>query len=231
MVDDYEISTSDAKKRIAEPPLNMLFNLSLIAKKDVWDIDITMLLQMLLNIINTTGKKDLRVCGIAVLSSSMIHRLKVESIFRLEKIAMQRKGVEGPQQLESIPQLHPIEIPYRIEPTYPVSLEDLLRVLENMIFELANPRPKRKQIELEPVQTFNFDQYLLKFDQILQEYENMILDIVSADGSIMFKTLIKKMELIDVVRCFIAILYLAMKEQVNLESIEEIEDIKIVIKS
>jgi segregation and condensation protein A len=231
MVDGYEISTIDAKKRIAEPPLNMLFNLSLIAKKDVWDIDITMLLQMLLNIINTTGKKDLRVCGIAVLSSSMIHRLKVESIFRLEKIAMQRKGVDDAQQLESIPQLHPIEIPYRIEPTYPVSLEDLLRVLENMIFELANPRPKRKQIELEPVQTFDFDQYLLKFEQILEEYENMILDIVRADGSTMFKTLVKKMELIDVVRCFIAILYLAMKEKINLESIEEIEDIKIIIKS
>jgi segregation and condensation protein A len=231
MVDGYEISTSDAKKRIAEPPLNMLFNLSLIAKKDVWDIDITMLLQMLLNIINSTGKKDLRVCGIAVLSSSLIHRLKVESIFRLEKIAMQRKGVEDPQQLEPIPQLHPIEIPYRIEPTYPVSLEDLLRVLENMIFELANPRPKRKQIDLEPVQTFNFDQYLLKFEQILEEYENMILDIVRADGSTMFKTLVKKMELIDVVRCFIAILYLAMKEKIILESIEEIEDIKIIIKS
>ena len=231
MVDGYEISTSDAKKRIAEPPLNMLFNLSLIAKKDVWDIDITMLLQMLLNIINSTGKKDLRVCGIAVLSSSLIHRLKVESIFRLEKIAMQRKGVEDPQQSEPIPQLHPIEIPYRIEPTYPVSLEDLLRVLENMIFELANPRPKRKQIDLEPVQTFNFDQYLLKFEQILEEYENMILDIVRADGSTMFKTLVKKMELIDVVRSFIAILYLAMKEKIILESIEEIEDIKIIIKS
>jgi segregation and condensation protein A len=228
---DYEISTSDAKKRIAEPPLNMLFNLSLLAKKDVWDIDITMLLTMLLNIINNTGKKDLRVCGIAVLSSSMIHRLKVESIFRLEKIAMQKEGVEISQPLKAIPQLNPIEIPYRIEPTYPVSLEDLLRVLENMIFELANPRPKRKQIELEPVQTFNFDQYLLKFEQILEEYENMILDIVRADGSIMFKTLVKKMELIDVVRCFIAILYLAMKEKINLESIEEIEDIKIIIKS
>jgi segregation and condensation protein A len=231
MIDGHELSTSDAKKRIAEPPLNMLFNLSLIAKKDVWDIDITMLLQMLLNIINTTGKKDLRVCGIAVLSSSMIHRLKVESIFRLEKIAMQKEGVEISQPLKAIPQLNPIEIPYRIEPTYPVSLEDLLRVLENMIFELANPRPKRKQIELEPVQTFNFDQYLLKFEQILEEYENMILDIVRAEGSTMFKTLVKKMELIDVVRCFIAILYLAMEEKINLESIEEIEDIKIIIKS
>jgi segregation and condensation protein A len=228
---DYEISTSDAKKRIAEPPLNMLFNLSLLAKKDVWDIDITMLLTMLLNIINNTGKKDLRVCGIAVLSSSLIHRLKVESIFRLEKIAMQKEGVKISQPLEAIPQLNPIEIPYRIEPTYPVSLEDLLRVLENMIFELANPRPKRKQIELEPVQTFDFDQYLLKFEQILQEYENMILDILRADGTAMFKTLVKKMELIDVVRCFIAILYLAMKEKIILESIEELEDIKIIIKS
>jgi segregation and condensation protein A len=228
---DYEMSTGDAKKKIAEPPLNMLFNLSLLAKKDVWDIDITMLLQMLLNIINNTGKKDLRVCGIAVLSSSMIHRLKVESIFRLEKIAMQRKGVQDSQSSKAIPQLSPIEIPYRIEPTYPLSLEDLLRVLENMIFELANPRPKKKQIDLEPVQTFNFDQYLLKFEQILAEYENMILDIVTADGPTMFKTLVKKMELIDVVRCFIATLYLAMKEKINLESIEEIEDIKITIKS
>ena len=228
---DYEMSTGEAKKKIAEPPLNMLFNLSLLAKKDVWDIDITMLLQMLLNIINNTGKKDLRVCGIAILSSSMIHRLKVESIFRLEKIAMQRKGVQDYQPSEAIPQLYPIEIPYRIEPTYPLSLEDLLRVLENMIFELANPRPKKKQIDLEPVQTFNFDQYLLKFEQILAEYENMILDIVTADGPTMFKSLVKKMELIDVVRCFIATLYLAMKEKINLESIEEIEDIKITIKS
>jgi segregation and condensation protein A len=161
----------------------------------------------------------------------MIHRLKVESIFRLEKIAMQRKGVEHSQPLEDIPQLGPLEIPYRIESTYPVSLEDLLRVLENMIFELANPRPKKKQIELEPVERFNFDQYLLKFEQILQEYENMILDIVRADGTAMFKTLVKKMEPIDVVRCFIAILYLAMEEKINLESIEEPEDIKITIKS
>jgi segregation and condensation protein A len=144
---------------------------------------------------------------------------------------MQKKGVEISQPLKEIPQLNPIEIPYRIEPTYPVSLEDLLRVLENMIFELANPRPKRKQIELEPVQTFDFDQYLLKFEKILQEYENMILDILKADGTAMFKTLVKKMELIDVVRCFIAILYLAMKEKIILESIEELEDIKIIIKS
>ncbi|MGB6674503.1 MAG: hypothetical protein WBE34_18900, partial [Candidatus Nitrosopolaris sp.] len=83
----------DSKKKIAEPPLNLLFNPSLVSKKDVWDIDISNLLGLLLNIIHASGKKDLRLCGIAALSSSMIHRLKVESIFRLEKVAMQKKTI------------------------------------------------------------------------------------------------------------------------------------------
>jgi segregation and condensation protein A len=227
---DNDVDSSvNSKKMIAEPPLNLLFNPSLlIAKKNVWDINVTMLLEMLLKLINTTGKKDLRMCGIAILSSSIIYRLKVESIFRLEKIAMQRKGlVEDHRSQQPIPDLNPVEIPFRIESTYPVSLEDLLKVLENMISELANPIQKRKQLKLEPVETFDFNQYLVKFEHILQVYEDMILDIVNADGVAMFKMLIAKMESIEVVRCFIAMLYLAMKDKVDLEQIEALEDVKI----
>jgi segregation and condensation protein A len=225
------VSTTDSKKMMAEPPLNLLFNPSLLsAKKDIWDINVTMLLEMLLKVINTTGKKDLRICGIAALSASIIHRLKVESIFRLEKIAMQRKEVEDPQLQQPIPDLSAIEIPFRIESTYPVSLEELLHVLENMISELANPKPKKKQLELEPVEVFNFDQYLVKFEHILQEYEDMIFDIVNADGVAMFKMLVVNMEPVEIVRCFIAMLYLAMKGKVDLEQIESSEDIKIMIR-
>ena len=214
-------------KMISEPPLSLLFNPSLLTtKKDVWDIDVTMLLDMLLKIIDKTGKKDLRVCGIAALSSSIIYRLKVESIFRLEKIAMQRKAVDEHQQYQSIPDLNPVEIPFRIESTYPVSLEELLQVLENMISELANPKPKKKQLDLEPVETFDFDQYLIKFEHILQRYEDMIFDIVTADGEAIFKILVAKMKPIEIVRCFIAVLYLAMKGKVELEQIEE--DLKII---
>ena len=221
-------SSVSSKKMIAEPPLNLLFNPSLLtAKKDVWDINVTMLLEMLLKLINTTGKKDLRICGIAILSSSIIYRLKVESIFRLEKIAMQRKVlVEDHRSQQPIPDLNPIEIPFRIESTYPVSLEDLLKVLENMITELANPIQK-KQLKLEPVETFDFNQYLVKFEHILKAYEDMILDIVNADGVAMFKMLVDKMESIEVVRCFIAMLYLAMKDKVDLEQIEALDDVKI----
>jgi len=227
---DHSFSpTNDSNRKISEPPLSLLFNPSILAsKKDVWDINVTMLLQMLLDIINSTGKKDLRICGVAALSSSVIYRLKVESIFKLEKIAMQRKGVDDDRlEQEPIPALNAVEIPFRIESTYPVSLEELLKVLENMISELANPRPKKKQLELEPVQTFDFDQYLVKFEHILQEYEEMIVDVVNADGVAMFKMLVAKMQPIEVVRCFIAMLYLAMKSEVDLEEIEVPEDIKI----
>ncbi|MGI0049328.1 MAG: chromosome segregation protein ScpA, partial [Nitrososphaera sp.] len=211
-----EQAEPDTKKSIAQPPLNLLFNPSLLVRKDVWNIDVALLLEMFLRLINATGNKDLRICGIAAVSSSMIYRLKVESIFALEKIAMQRKGVEDPNQ-QPIPQLNTMELPFRIESTYPVSVEDLLHMLENMIMELANPRPRKKQVELEPVQGFDFDQYLVKFEQIIQRYEDMILDIVSADGMLMFQTLVAKMEPVETARCFLAMLYLAMKGKVEVD--------------
>ena len=80
---------------------------------------------------------------------------------------------------------------------------------------------------MEPVETFDFNQYLVKFEHILKTYEDMILDIVNADGVAMFKMLVDKMESIEVVRCFIAMLYLAMKDKVDLEQIEALDDVKI----
>jgi segregation and condensation protein A len=227
---------SDTRRQIAQPPLNLLFNTSLLIRKDVWNIDIARLLEMFLRLLNATGNKDLRICGLAAVSSSMIYRLKVESIFVLEKIAMQKKGLNDstndPQQQQPIPQLNPIELPFRIEPTYPVSVEDLLHMLENMIMELANPRSKRKkqELELEPVETFNVDQYLIKLDKIIQDYEDMIYDIVAADGILMFKTLVNKLEPVEMARCFIAMLYLAMKDKIKLDYPEEdSDDIKMTL--
>lgn len=233
--EQQQAGSSGAKRQIAQPPLNLLFNPSLLIRKDVWNIDIARLLDMFLRLLSATGNKDLRICGLAAVSSSMIYRLKVESIFVLEKIAMQKKGLNdstNDQQQLPIPQLNPIELPFRIEPTYPVSVEDLLHMLENMIMELANPRSKRKkqELELEPVETFNFDQYLIKFEKIIQDYENMIYDIVAADGMLMFKTLVKKMEPVEIARCFIAMLYLAMKRKIMLDyPQEDSDDIKMTL--
>ena len=215
-----EENNMNTNKTISQPPLDVLFNPSLVSKKDVWEIDVVMLLEMLLKVINLTGKKDLRVCGIAALSSSLIHRLKVESIFRLEKIAMSKKSLDI-TEIKKIPLLKSVEIPFRIESSYPVSLEDFLSVLENMIANLANPRRQRSQLNLDTIPSFDFNEYIVKFEEIIKSYEEMIIDILTADGSVLFSSLTLTMNTIDTVRCFLAVLYLAMKREIIVTQSED----------
>ena len=119
------IEEEGSKSSLAIPPLNLLFNTSLLGKQNVWEINISNLLELLLKFINSSGKKDLRICGIAAWSSSLIYRLKVESIFRLEKLSMEKRSYNKSDQKE-IPVLNLIDFPFRLSSTYPVSLEDLL---------------------------------------------------------------------------------------------------------
>ena len=214
-----------AQESISKPPVNILFNPVLVTKKNVWDIDIASLLERLLSILNTTGNKDLRICGVAALSSAIILRLKVESIFALEKIAMQRKSVTDASLLEN---LEVLEMPYRYEATYPVSLEDLLGVLENMLEQIANPTHK-KELEIEPIESTELDKYLATFEQLLEKYKDMLLEKVMKTKTIMFGRFIKDMEPIEVARYFVAMLYLAMYSKVDVEQVED--DIKIVLKT
>ncbi len=222
---------NDTKKLIATPPLNLLFNPTFVNRRDIWNINVKTLLEMLLAIINRADSKDLRICGLAALSSAMIHRLKVESIFQLEKIAMQHKSVEYSKKDETIPELKPIEVPFRIESTYPVSLTDLLYVLENMISELTNPRQKKRQVDLATSPTFDFSQYLIKLEESLKEYQDRILSSLKAEGSKSFRELVAGLQPIDIARTFIAMLYLGMSGMLDIEQIEGTDDIKMVFKT
>ncbi len=202
---------------IAQPPVNILFTPLEISKKDVWSIDITRILEMLITILNQTDKKDLRVAGIAALSSAMIHRMKVESIFALQKAAMEKKPLNQREDVD----IEIINMPYRHESTYPVTLDELLSVLENLIGTIANPRSSRRQMEFEPVQVPNFDDYFISLEKIIGQYEELIMNKIRPTGSGSFKNITSGLELIDLVRCFFAILFLARDLKVDLEQTED----------
>ena len=225
--------SEDNKSSLSIPPLNLLFNTSLLGKQNVWEIDIANLLDLLLKHINSSGKKDLRICGIAAWSSSLIYRLKVESIFRLEKLSMEKKSYSSQQKEEKeIPLLKLIDFPYRLSSTYPVSLEDLLTILENMINDLGNPKQKNlNQIKIEPFDDFDFDHYLIKFEKILEEHEDYLLETLKYTEFLFFNEFISKMEKLEIARYFIALLHLAMKGKIDLIQQEDPLDIKIISKS
>ena len=208
---------------ISQDPVNILFNPSIIQKKDVWQIDLIEILKLLVKILEQTGKKDLKVAGMAALSSSLIYRMKVESIFALQKAAMEKKSLINRRDVD----IDIIDMPYRHESTYPVSLDELLDLLENLIGSIANPRSRRNgQLDFDP-EPPDFKEYLLPFENLVEKYQDLIVRKIRGTGSGLLKEIVMDLDSLDSVRCFFAILFLARDQKVELDQIDD--DIQVTL--
>lgn len=209
---------------IAQAPVNILFNPNTVIKKDVWEINIVQILEILIKILKKADKKDLRVAGMAALSSSLIHRMKVERIFALQKAAMEKKPLNQRSDID----IQLLNIPYRHESTYPVTLEELMDLLENLIGTIANPRSRKGgQLRFEPVEVPDFKEYFVSLESIIGKYEELILRKLDVQGFGFLQAIIADLDSTDSIRCFFAILFLARDQKVDLEQVDE--DIKITI--
>ena len=217
------MSEEQAPDSISQAPVNILFNPASVAKKDVWDIDLIQILNLLIKILEKSEKKDLRVAGMAALSSSLIYRMKVESIFALQRAAMEKKPIRQRTDVD----IELIDIPYRHESTYPVSLDDLLGLLQNLIGTMANPQSRRNKLEIEPIGAPDFQEYFISLENIIGKYEELIIRKISQVGYGLLQDIIKDLDAVDSIRCFFAILFLARDEKIDLQQMED--DIKIIL--
>ena len=209
---------------ISQDPVNILFNPSVISKKDVWQINIVEILKMLIKILEATGKKDLKVAGMAALSSSLIYRMKVESIFALQKAAMEKKPLINRRDVD----IDILDIPYRHESTYSVSLDELLDLLENLIGSIANPRSRRnRQLDFEAIQPPDFKEYLVPFENLVVKYQSLIIRKIRGTGSGLLKQIVADLDSLDSIRCFFAVLFLARDQKVELAQIDD--DIQVTL--
>ena len=112
------MSQEETKSEISKVPINILFDPDGVKKRDIWEINLIEILSMLTNILEKADKKDLRIAGMAALSSSLIYRMKVENIFALQKAAMENKPIRQRSDID----IQMLDIPYRHESTYPDSL-------------------------------------------------------------------------------------------------------------
>ena len=218
------MSESQTPNGISQEPINVLFDTKAVVKKDVWEIDLIQILNLLTKILEKTGSKDLKVAGMAALSSSLIYRMKVESIFALQKAAMEKK----PMRQRTDVDIELIDIPYRHESTYPVSLDDLLGLLQNLIGTIANPQSRRnKQLEIEPIEAPDFQEYFTSLESIIGKYEDLVMNKISKTGFGFLQDIIAELDQIDSIRCFFATLFLARDQKVDLEQVDD--NIKISI--
>ena len=218
------MSETDTPDSISKEPVNILFSPSSIAKKDVWDIDLIQILDLLKKILEKTGRQDLKVAGMAALSSSLIYRMKVESIFALQRAAMEKK----PMYQRTDVDIELIDIPYRHESTYPVSLDDLLGLLENLIGSIANPQSRRnRRLEIGTAEPPDFQEFFISLENIIGKYEDMIIRKIEQAGFGLLQDIIADLDQIDSIRCFFAALFLARDQKVDLLQVND--DIKIIL--
>jgi len=218
------VSESQTPNSISQEPINILFDPKAVVKKDVWEIDLIQILNLLAKILEKTGRKDLKVAGMAALSSSLIYRMKVESIFALQKAAMEKK----PSFQRTDVDIELIDIPYRHESTYPVSLDDLLGLLQNLIGTIANPQSRRNsKLDIEPIEAPDFQEFFISLESIIGKYEDLIIKKIANTGFGLLQDIIAELDQVDSIRCFFAALFLARDQKVDLE--QQNDDIKIIL--
>jgi len=76
-------------------------------------------------------------------------------------------------------------------------------------------------MEFEPVEVPNFDDYFISLEKIIGQYEELIMNKIRPTGSGSFRNITSGLELLDTVRCFFAILFLARDLKVDLEQTED----------
>jgi segregation and condensation protein A len=226
--DDFSIvpplgaNSSSRKKELSRPPLNLLLNPEGNKITKPWEVDLEKLLTMFLDLINKSEFLDLRLCGSAALSSALIYRLKVETLFLLDKI--KEAKLRQTQFSGDVPLL--LEMPFRQE-IYSTSVEDLISTLEAILEDIIHG--KRKQSEranllLEPVMTFEPDKFLNKISELVDEFRIRILQELKEKGQLLFSEFSKASDPLEKAQFFIFFLFLAMEGTVELEQTPE-EDI------
>ena len=218
------MSQEETKYEISKVPLNILFDPEGVKKKDIWEIDLMQILKMLISVLEKADKKDLRIAGMAALSSSLIYRMKVENIFALQKAAMENKPIRQRSDID----IQMLDIPFRHESTYPVSLNELLDLLENLIGTIANPRERRSsQLSFEPVDVPDFKNIMNNLENLIPQYQDLILKKLESNGTALLASITKDLDITDSIRCFFATLFLARDEKVDLLQVDD--DISITL--
>ena len=210
----------EEKTDLSKPPLNILINPTEMKTRKPWEIDLQKLLEMFIKLIEQMETPDLRLCGSAALSSALIYRLKVESLFLFEKLKIKRRITDRSDP----PQM--LEIPYRYELST-TNLDDLESTLESILDEMISQqieKPKTSVIEVEPV--IEVDTFSVQIQTALKEFKREIGNLLREKEKILFSEYVMDMSILDRVRTLLLLLFIANDGLIRI--IQDEEDIWIV---
>ena len=205
---------------LSKPPLNILINPTEMKNRKPWEVDLQELLEMFIKLIERMETPNLRLCGSAALSSALIYRMKVESLFLFEKLKIKRRIIDK----TDTPQM--LEIPYRYELST-TTLDDLVSTLENILEEMISQqieKPKPSVIKAEPV--IEVDTFSVQIQKALKELKREIGNLLREREKILFSEYVMNMSILERVRTLLLLLFIANDGLIKI--VQDEEDIWIV---
>ena len=201
-------------------PYVILFDLLRLHRIKPWDVNITYLLNTFLAEMKKQGFIDFSASGTALLSSSMIHRMKSELVLKMEEPP--KPPIVRPN--EEVPP--PLPFPIRFEYTS-TSIEQVLTMLEEVLKRETFALAERKSLLSPPEILEQMDEFLANIEKNIEIFYATLLRKATGNPALSFIELAKEWTYLDAVRAFIMLLFLVMQNRVTLSQKEEQGDITI----
>ena len=202
------------------PPYLILFDLLRLHRIKPWDVNITELLNAFLGEMEKSGYIDFSASGTALLSSSVVHRMKSELVLKMEE----PPKPPVPRPNEEIPP--PLPFPLRFEYTS-TSVAEILRTLQEV---LANEKAvlAKKPFILSPPSVFEqFDEFLANIEENIETYYGHLIKLSIRGLPLSFRKVVEGQTLLEAVRVFIMLLFLANQKKILLTQNEGDSDLYI----
>ncbi len=200
------------------PPYLILFDLLRLHRIKPWDVDITNLLNTFLSEMKKSGYIDFSASGTALLSSSVVHRMKSELVLKMEqppKPPIPKPDVEVPP---------PLPFPLRFEYTS-TSVVEILRTLQDAL-EAEKEALAKKPFVLSPPSVFEqFDEFLANIQENIEIFYGELIKLSIRGLPLSFKDLVGGKPFLEAVRVFIMLLFLANEKKILLVQDEQAKDL------
>ena len=202
------------------PPYLILFDLLRLHRIKPWDVDIAFLLNSFLAEMKNNGYIDFSASGTALLSSSIVHRMKSELVLKMEE----PPKPPVPKPNEEVPP--PLPFPLRFEYTS-TSVAEILRTLQEV---LTNEKIllAKKPFVLSPPSVFEqLDEFLANIEENIENFYGKLINLSIRGLPLSFMKLVRGQSLLETVRVFVMLLFLANQKKILLAQDEEGADILI----
>ena len=200
------------------PPYLILFDLLRLHRIKPWDVDIAFLLNNFLAEMKNNGYVDFSASGTALLSSSIVHRMKSELVLKMEE----PPKPPSPKPTDEVPP--PLPFPLRFEYTS-TSVSEVLRRLQEVLMNEKAILAK-KPFVLSPPSVFEqLDEFLANMEENIQNFYGELIKLSIRGVPLSFREMVAGQSVIQIVRVFIMLLFLANEKKILLTQNEQNMDI------